>query len=184
MLTRPLPDSLKGPLGSHKGYITHIALANYVQYLKFKQAVAEQERSGTSIQYEEFRLFLNAVESLNNIPEYLYWEHAKQPTENKGRIYLGSLRDKFPVLRDLADLANAYKHCDRSEKNKRSARDLQRVHIEISILVSQPHLSRSVFNFSGPLLEDHARGDAAFKFWLDYHQSTYTNPTTDELINV
>ena len=78
-LTLKFTAHLLGPLDSHRNYIAHVALANAQDYFELKKAHGEQQRNATSDEYnKELRYFLNAIESVNNIPEYLYFD--KHPT--------------------------------------------------------------------------------------------------------
>jgi hypothetical protein len=66
-----------GPLDNHRNYLVHVALSNAVEYFDLVRAYQEQPRISSSEKYEEVRHFLNAIESMNNVPEYLYWEIRK-----------------------------------------------------------------------------------------------------------
>ncbi len=175
---------LQWPLGSHRNYITHIALPNCLEYFSCKKHNEEEGRSGIPIKYAELRLFLNAVESLNNIPDYLYSEHTNRLKKYKDEVkFRAALSGKFPVLDKLSNLANAYKHCVRrkDDKSPKRASDMHHGHITVNISLSNLSLSRAGYEFSGPLPEHIAILQAASDFWLGYHND---NPLLDELINV
>ncbi len=168
-------------MGSHGNYITHIAFPNHFDYLSCKKRNEEQGRSSTSIKYGELRLFLNAVESLNNILDYLHSEH-KDRIKKGLREFKKAIKSKFPVLGELSDLANAYKHCGRFDDGQswKRASDLQKAHLNVQINVTEPTLSCADYQFWGPLLEHDKTLNEVFRFWQNYHN----NPTLDELINV
>ena len=187
ILTRPMPACFRGPLGGHRQYIAHIALENYADYLRHLKRKDENHGRAPAgfAEYTEFRLFLTAVESMNNILDYFYYEHVRQPApgnplnEFRKRLYL-----KYPDLGTLNGLANAYKHCVQHKAHERPAHDLQHTYLSVSINLSQSEcLPRVEYHFLGPLPDDHATAAAVFKFWLDYHQSDYTNHTTHDLLN-
>jgi hypothetical protein len=184
-----LIETFKGPLGSHKNYIVHVALANGFDYVKLKQKHKEEGRSGMRDKYQELRYFVNALESFNNVIDYLYFEYEERIRHRHGTVGLfrNALHSKYPELRELADLANAYKHCVRTTKtNKKNrtlpwARDLQRPSLNINVELGDTPPSINVdvqFDFPGPLEEHEAKLDKVLKFWLTYHN----HPTTDDLI--
>lgn len=185
MLTKPIPEFFKGPLGSHRNYITYIAFPNYAEYLRCKKQNEEQSRSNTATRYGEFRLLLNAVESLNNILDYLFSEHNKRIKRKTLYKFKDKASSKYPVLKELADLANAYKHCGRWDdcepRKRKHAGELQKTHVTIHINVSNARLSCAEYQFCGPLPEHENTLNEAFKFWLDYCNA----PTKlDEVLNV
>jgi len=160
-----------GPLGSHKNYISHIAFPNVQEYLSFKQQNQEQGQTSTPAKYAELRIFLNALNALNNIPDYLFSEH-----QDKIKADIKSLRrvlmKKFPELERLADLANAAKHCGRYNDGKgwTRAQDLQRAAINVRIGST---IGQSVeYEFLGPLPEHDAILRDAFTFWLSYYHGS------------
>jgi hypothetical protein len=187
ILTRPIPAYFRGPLGGHRQYLVHIALENYADYLRYPKRIDEnQGRAPVGVaQYTEFRLFLTAVESMNNILDYLYYEHVNQPAPgNPLHKFRKRVYRKYPHLGTLNEMANAYKHCVQHKAHERPAHDLQRTHVSVSIDLSRPErLPQAEYHFSGPLPDDHATADAVFKFWLNYHQTNYTDPTTDDILN-
>jgi hypothetical protein len=186
MLTKPIPEIFRGPLGSHRNYISYVALPNCVEYFSCKKLNEEQGRSSTPVKYGEFRLFLNAVESLNNILDYLHSEHKNRARKKEVGSFRKAVNAKFPALGELSDLANAYKHCGRYDdgKNWKRATDLQKTHthVKVHISLSNPSASRAdaYYEFSGPLPEHDTVLNDAFKFWLDYHN----HPKMDDLINI
>jgi len=151
MLTKPISEYFRGPLGSHRNYISHIALPNCVEYFMCKSQHQEQGQTETPAKYAEIRLFLNAIESLNNVPEYLFYEHG-EPANSKGLPkFLQAMRTKFPILAQVADLANAYKHCGRRHDGGTQARDLQRTDLTVQISVGLGVVSSAEYAFTGPL---------------------------------
>jgi hypothetical protein len=178
-------NSFKGPLGSHFNYITHIALQNQIEYMKIKKRHEEDGSTGTSGKYEEFRLFLNAIESFNNIIDYLYFEHEDQINYKDIDGFRKAIHKKYPELGELSDLANAYKHCVRTRRGEKNdklpwARDLQAPRLDININVSEAQPSVKVeYEFPWPLEEHESKLFKALDFWLAYHRK----PNTEELIN-
>ena len=71
-------NSFKGPLGSHRNYLVHIAFENFVDYERLQKSHTEKKQHSTSHKYKEFRFFLNAVESFNNVLDYFYFEFEEQ----------------------------------------------------------------------------------------------------------
>ena len=179
-----MKETFRGPLGSHRNYLVHVALPNCTDYLWLKKGNQEQGRSGTCDKYKEFRYFLNAVESFNNILDYFYFEHEDRIKRGSVREFRKAIHDKYPELGELAELANAYKHCVRERNGKKNealpwARDLQRptLDIQIKLGASQPSVAVN-YDFPWPIEEHEAKLYKAFDFWLGYHN----NPRTNELI--
>jgi hypothetical protein len=178
---KPVSEFFRGPLGSHRNYITYIAFPNHVDYLSCRRQNQEQGRATTPAQYGEFRLFLNAIESLNNIADYLYSEHKGRITKT-AREFTKALRATYPALAKLSDLANAYKHCERDDKYMKRASDLHKTRVTVRVKVGASGLSSADYEFYGPLPEDDEILNEAFKFWFEYHNNK--GPQLDDLINV
>jgi hypothetical protein len=183
MLTKPIPEFFSGPLGSHRNYLRHIAFQNHLEYLRCEKAMQEQGDSTNPAKYNKLRLFLNSVESLNNILDYLYFEHEGRIGRNQA-AFRKSAGLKVPILDALSIVANSYKHCVRYEDGKylKRASELQRTHVSVDLQInmSDPSSARAdaAYTFSGPLREHESILKGAFEFWLDY----YNNGNTDELI--
>ena len=179
-------ETFKGPLGSHKNYITYIAFENQLDYLTIKKQHEEDGCSATPDRYKEFRLFLNAVESFNNIIDYLYFEHEDQIKYQKVDDFRKAIHVKYPELDELSELANAYKHCIRERRGQKNdklawARDLQKPILNININLNQfLPLVNAEYKFLWPIEEHESKLYKVFDFWLEYHK----NPNTEELINI
>ena len=97
-------------LHSASRYITWVALGNCVDYFISVKCIGSNtepiiEKGVTPL---IFRRFLNAIESLNNIPDYLYHDGiCNDVSLGKYRERLGK---KYSILREISELANAYKH--------------------------------------------------------------------------
>lgn len=158
-------EIFKGALGSHLNYLTHIALDNCKDYLWLVKAHKEDGRNQTRDKFKRLRFFLNAIESLNNVPEYFFHEHK----DNEGwssdleRTILGDIRSSNKILRDIEQIANATKHYVRRNSKHIQAQDLQAAEIKVSI---DPNNLDVQFNFDS--IEDERIITEAFKFWVDY----------------
>src|SRR5713226_8415132 len=131
-LPMDIPPSLRGPLGSHSGYLKHIALKNVMAHMWTKRKHAEENDSTNSAKYEELRLFLNAIESLNNVLDYFYFENEDQLSARHSTVqsFRSEVHKQHIALHRLSALANAYKHCVRTSGKKKNtelphAKDLQ-----------------------------------------------------------
>jgi hypothetical protein len=165
-----------GPLGGHRNYLTHIALSNCVDYVALKTGHQEQGDCSNPAKYKEFRHFLNAVESLNNILDYYFYEYEETIPEPSLREFKEDVHFAHPELKELSELANAYKHCVRENKGRKQtnlpwARDLQFNFLSIHVNVSQlPEIKVAAeYNFEGPTCEHSQVFDRACKFWFSYH---------------
>jgi hypothetical protein len=87
-----------GPLGGHRNYLTHIALPNSSEFLSLQQRHEESSDSSTRAKYEELRLFLNTIESLNNTLEYAFYE--LDPTGDRSALetFKENTWRKYPEL--------------------------------------------------------------------------------------
>lgn len=176
--------SFAGPLGSTQNYIVHIALSNCADYFDLKEKHKEENRYSTPEKYKEIRFYLNAIESINNILDYFYYEneeslkHCKSVTNFKKKVH-----EKYPELESVANFANAYKHCVREgQKGKNEnlpwAKDLQKPEIAIDIDLTNSSVGVK-YNFNWPIKEQEEAIELAWKFWVGYHN----NPMPQELIN-
>ncbi|MDF7809551.1 hypothetical protein P4E94_19090 [Pontiellaceae bacterium B12219] len=170
-----IPEFFKGALGSHVNYLTYIALENCFDYLKLVKQHQEEGSKQTPHKYKRLRYFLNAIDSLNNIPEYFYYEHkASQGWTDtpKGNI-IGEIRESNDIIREVARIANASKHCVSKQPNHPNAADLQ--YPELKILMSSENVE---LNFDFESIEDEKIILKAFKFWQEYLE----NPNKELLL--
>lgn len=175
--------SMAGPLGSSQNYISYIALSNCSDYFELKMKHEEENRSSTSDKYKEVRYYLNAVESLNNIIDYFYFENESLISHGNINAFRTAVHNKYPVLEKVANIANAYKHCVREQRGNKNAdlpwaKDLQNPEIVIDINVPNMNVDVS-FNFVWPIQEQEEAIESAWKFWVGYHNA----PTPQEFIN-
>jgi hypothetical protein len=170
---------LFGPLDSHKKYIEHIALANVVEYLSLKRAHAEEKRTSSSDKYRELRYFLNAVESVNNIPEYLYFDKHSTRANPLPEQFRSQLLDSHPCLKRLADIANAYKHCVRGRSDKKKndfsemqdvdhARDLTKSPLTGSVNIEPDGTARIEMQYEFIPPNEEETLEEGFRFWVEY----------------
>ena len=169
-----IPPALRGPLGSHSGYIKHIAIQNVLTHYWAKKKHEEDANTSNQAKYEELRLFLNAIESFNNILDYFYFEHEDQLNARHATVesFRVAAHTKYDVLKKLADLANAYKHCVRTRGKKKNtelpqAKDLQRPALNVSIdLLNQSYPAVGVdYIFDWPIPENEIVLRDAVDFW-------------------
>ena len=175
--------SMAGPLGSSQNYISYIALSNCSDYFELKMKHEEESKSSTSAKYKELRYYLNAVESLNNIIDYFYFENESLISHGNINAFRTAVHKKYPVLETVSNIANAYKHCVREQRGNKNtnlpwAKDLQNPNIAIDINISKMNVDVN-FNFVWPIHELEIAIEAAWKFWVDYHNV----PTPQELIS-
>ncbi|WP_313223294.1 hypothetical protein [Stutzerimonas nitrititolerans] len=165
---------LSGPLGTHKGYIAYIALPNCADYFDLCELQREKGNyQPTSSKYERLRLFLNAAESLNNIPEYIFHEYKSAYSWNHEAEVRNLLSRESKIHETINTLANGYKHCVRNPPRKAGqtkeidAGDFQEIKIIVSAQLSTP-LNLDV-SYSFESLEDEEMLAEAFRFWVEYH---------------
>jgi hypothetical protein len=170
-------NTFKGPLGSHRNYIKHIALQNYDDYQALCELNKENGKRNTPDKYKEFRLFLNVIESMNNILDYLYFEHEDEVQQSNLKDFKRAVWNKHPELEALADLANAYKHCVREWRGVKNsplhwAKDLQNPQLKVNVTISPSEgFNASVnYEFLWPIVEHEQSLEKALKFWLSYVQ--------------
>ena len=178
------PWPLRGPLGSSSGYLNHIATKNCCAYLSAKKKHAEEANYTESAKYEELRLFLNAIESLNNVLDYFYFEHKDQLISRHSTVQSlrSAVHKQFAALQKLADLANAYKHCVRTSGKKKqtvlpNAKDLQRTLLKVVINCSDQSSPKVEvdYSFIWPIPENEKVLEDAMDFWGSYDQSLLLN---------
>jgi len=167
---------LSGPLGSHKGYIEYIALPNCSDYFDLCGLQREKETyQATRSKYERLRLFLNAAESLNNIPEYIFHEYKSTYNWSKEHEVRSLLAKSSKIHETINTLANGYKHCVRNPPNKSGqvkeidASDFQEIKIIVTSQLIAP-VSLDV-SYSFESIEDEGMLAEAFRFWVEYHNN-------------
>lgn len=179
-------EVFKGPLGSHRNFIIHIAIENYKEYKMLCGLNEENGKQKTPDKYKELRYFVNSIESFNNILDYFFYENEAQLSPSKLHQFKRKIWDKYPELEELSKLANAYKHCVRENHSVKStnlpwAKDLQKPQLSVNVNVSKfTGLEADVnFEFSWPITKYESLHEQNFIFWLKYIQSDGLN-----LINV
>jgi len=131
-------------LFSANRYICWVALGNCTDYFEEVGVLFEKNKKPIIKKNNEikiFRLFLNSIESLNNIIDYIYLDKYSKSFKNI-KCFKSKLLDKYSILVKINEIANAYKHCERRDAKKLKAKDIRFDH---EVLV------------------------VAFKFWADYH---------------
>jgi hypothetical protein len=175
-------EFIKGPLGSHRNYIIHIVLPNCLDYIQLQNSNREIGNQQAASKYDELRSFLNAIESMNNVLDYYYYENEDSLSASSLNKYRKKAMKKYPILFRIAELANAYKHCvreHRGEKNEKSpwAKNLQRprldVNIDLASMFNAPQKKEDIkvgadYYFEWPIPEYEKIFDAAFEFWRTY----------------
>ncbi|MCP3128546.1 hypothetical protein [Shewanella sp. KJ2020] len=162
----------KGPLGSHTNFISYIALDNCSDYTRLCGLNRENGKDKTPDRFKEMRYFLNTIESFNNILDYFYYEFEDEISYENLKKFKQAVWRKYPILKKVAEIANAYKHCVREHKQVKQigqlwAKDLQNPQIDVSINLTE--ITTSVgFNFPWPIKEHEDVLDEAFKFWINY----------------
>ncbi|MFZ8198956.1 hypothetical protein [Alteromonas portus] len=179
-------DWIKGPLGSHKNYIQLIVLENFYDYKELSGLNCEQGRKKSPDKCKEFRYFLNAVESMNNVLDYLYYEHESEIQHESIIEFKRAVWDRYPALERLAEIANAYKHCVREgwkgkNKNLLWAKDLQKphLHIDTELCLNKGVSTALTYDFKWPIDELERVLNEGVQFWLEYVQ-----PDGIELVKV
>jgi hypothetical protein len=106
-------------LRSADRYITWVALENCVEYFILVQCIGGNNNPMIQKGQEllVFRRYINAIESLNNIPDYIYAE--KKTKDISPDDFRKNLADPDKVIPKVAKIANAYKHCIRGSWDKK-----------------------------------------------------------------
>lgn len=170
-------DSFGGVLGGHCNFLKHMCFKNFCDYLDLLEPIDEENPCRkVPDKYKEFRYFLNAVESFNNVMDYFYCEYKDQLAFKDITPFRSRVHKEFPALGKIDDLANAYKHCVRRGAGKMRASELQVNQLEISIdLSGEASITDISFSFSGVLPEHHQILLDAWTFWIEYHQKPSPN---------
>ena len=155
------------PLSSHKRFIAHIVLDNFIDYFHFIDSCNKPLNQIES--YKQLRLFINAIESANNIPEYFFHDVKDKYNWKKEdlRNVLGGIRKKHKILRDIEQISNAYKHCVRNNKSDLQADDLESSSMFIHIVDGNMKIQ---YKYESIACEDII--NKAFKFWYEYHNNS------------
>ena len=139
-------------LHSSERYITFIALENCIDYFGLVGLVGGTNKEPVIKKGQElkvFRAYLNSIESLNNIIDYLYFDKLV----NHSGITLPKFKEylfkTYPPLKKINAVANAYKHCKRGRWKNETFRELPAKHAK-------------------DIIYDHDILRGAFKFWIEY----------------
>ncbi|CAG9000644.1 MAG: hypothetical protein CENE_02644 [Candidatus Celerinatantimonas neptuna] len=156
---------ISSPLSNHRSYLEHIALENFKEYNQLVQKQTEEDKSNISDQYHRFRLFLSTVESLNNIPEYFFHDMKESQGWNDRDLtrILGEIRQKHKVLRDIEQIANAYKHSVRHNVCNLQAKDMQSLGVYVKL-----DNEKVKVDFGFDCIADETLMNEAWTFWFGY----------------
>lgn len=168
-------EFIKGPLGSHRNYINHIVLKNCTDYFIVQKGNLEHKNIHASSRYEELRHFLNAIESMNNVIDYFYYENEESISYSNLFDFKKAVNEKYPITLKIADLANAYKHCIREGKkgknsNKLWAKDLQKPSLVVNVNLSDVNKLNvnAEYRFEWPIEKYEEVITEGFNFYMKY----------------
>ncbi|MEN0038158.1 MAG: hypothetical protein AAGC78_13870 [Cellvibrio sp.] len=181
-------ESFKGPLGSHTNYINYIVIPNLIDYFNLQEKNKEQRNIETPHKYEEMRVYLNAIESFNNILEYFYYENEESLKTHGLKKYKENVAARNPIFLEVANIANAYKHCVREHKSIKNtkvawAKDLQNPRLEVEINIPKIEKIRVkedievnvTYSFEWPISSHEKTISEAFRFLVSYSNSHGAN---------
>lgn len=155
-----------------------------MDYNYAKNEHLENGYSSTSTKYKEFRLFLNAVESFNNIVDYFYFENESELAGRYSKVeqFKEAVHKECSELKELANIANAYKHCVRSHRGVKKnnlpwAKDIQRPSLNISVTIDDTTIQKIdvEYIFNWPIPEDEEKLRKAYDFWITSDSSALIN---------
>ncbi|MDD3593840.1 MAG: hypothetical protein PHX18_04335 [Candidatus Gastranaerophilales bacterium] len=156
--------SFKTPLGSHKNYIEHIVLRNCQDYITTAGIINDNLTPLGKNKREEFRHYFNAIVSMEQILDYLYFE-----TKDNYKIKIGqsnfkkNILNQHPILKEISETANAFKHCITNNPDKKNAKDAVTSTIKTNISLSKGLQDiTQEFNYDSQILID------GFNFWWGY----------------
>ena len=140
-------------------YITFVAMQNCIDYFMLVGLIGKAAKpvikSGQELKV--FIAFLNAIESLNNIVDYLYFDKFFGKTDLMQ--FKAKLCNEYIALKKINSIANAYKHCKRGRwENGKFKENF----LEI---------------FAKDIVYDHHILAEAFKFWRAYLNGEIEIPT-------
>jgi hypothetical protein len=177
-------EFIKGPLGSHRNYIRNIVLPNIVDYFGLQKENEELNSINNPSKYKELRFFLNAIESTNNILDYYFYENESSLKPLTLKKYKLKIQEKIPIFVEVADLANAYKHCVRENgKGKNSnlpwAKDLQQPKFTVNIQIpngevitkKEQIVVQADYDFSWPIDSHEKAITEIFQLLIKYENS-------------
>ncbi len=163
-------------LTNAKKYLEIIALPNCKDFIEY----IENNRNMQKIE-ERFRKFINAVESLNNVIDYMVHDPVENPKKfSEKKDLINELDNRYPGFKQwhnkIEDLANAYKHCVRGGVRKgRFVKNLKKPHANDIIQTNSFFVARS--SVGKPLVEpiyslkdidDEVYIRSAIEFWQQY----------------
>ena len=163
-------EVLKGPLGSHLNYLRYIALPNCMEYDNENRRQKEANASGMRAAYERLRLFLNAIVTFNHVVDYFFHENkaSRAWTDKQQGKITGDIRKNHKILADIAELANAFKHCRTTGKQKADSADLQEPVLRLQVSLKPVSVSA---NLDFDSIEDEDIIGEAFRFWVAYENN-------------
>ncbi len=157
-------NSFKTPLGSHKNYIEHIVLRNCQDYMITAGIINDNLTPLGENKREEFRHYFNSIVSMEQILDYLYFETKDNYKIKSGqRNFKKNILNQHPILKEISETANAFKHCITNNPDKKNAKDAVTSTIKTNISLSKGLQDiAQEYHYDSQLLIE------GFKFWLEY----------------
>lgn len=167
-------SALYSCFSSHRDYLHYIVLPNCRDFNNFyenKIGIGKHEWS-----VEVYRHFVNAMESMNNVIDYLFFDNF----DDVSNMGIDEFRKRFFMkhhfMLDVANIANAYKHSRRARYDKKKyitvIYDDKMKASDIScskLVISDSKISLN-FEFDQRYYNSFL---VAFDFWLSYQSSHY-----------
>ncbi len=181
-----------GCFSNHVEYIGYIVLPNGRDFNQYYT----RDRITDTIEFdmEVFRYFVNAIESMNNVIDYIYFDNYDELFEH---VSLDEFRRRilkeYPSMSKLSDLANAYKHSVRAKtkgrrtiikEDKIKSAEMNVVEIKADLTISAAKISSITKIISHFRAEYYNIFLENFLYWLDYVGAGNRNAKLRSILDV
>lgn len=167
-------SALYSCFSSHRDYLHYIVLPNCRDFNNFYENKIGIRKHEWSV--EVYRHFVNAMESMNNVIDYLFFDNF----DDVSNMGIDEFRKRFFMkhhfMLDVANIANAYKHSRRARYDKK-----KHITVIYDDKMKASDISCSKLVISDSKISLHFEFDqryynsflVAFEFWLSYQSSHY-----------
>ncbi|WP_164091233.1 hypothetical protein [Aeromonas dhakensis] len=181
-----------GCFSNHVEYIGCIVLPNGRDFNQYY--TRDRLTNASEFGMDVFRYFVNAIESMNNIIDYIYFDNYDELVERVTlRDFRTGILHKHLFMSELNDLANAYKHSVRAatkdkktiiNKGKIKAADMNMVEIKTELTISAAKTSSTTKITSHFRVEYYDIFLENFEYWLEYFMTGNRNAKLRSILDV
>lgn len=158
----------KGPKRTCKNYISYVVIPDCSDYFDLLREALEREQEDMLDEYKAFRYFLNALRSLDKIPDYFFYEHEEYLYAKSADDFRKEVFEIIPEIKEIDWLLKLYegltlRDLEQVERGRTEGIELLETFLDKDELLKGPRLNAELF-----LQKQDEILSKAFKLWILY----------------